>query len=320
MSITEYTNLYGYTNYSDELLTSQIENNVLAFFQWGLLGLGAFTNINRPTSGVFGGSFHTLRRVDDPAYSGGQVWETVRKDWVWETGVTFTGLQPIQISGVYVSGNYYASGDAQFSHYYNYPLGRVIFSSPISSGAPVTMDYSFRNVQVYKEDDAPWFKEIQYRSFHTENTQIQQFASGDFSTLANHRVQLPAIVLQPVPRRSFEPYEMGKGKQWVFQDMLFHVIAENAYDRNRLIDIISVNDDKVIWMFDVNTILQSGFYPLDYRGSLVSNPKMYPELVDNYRYKIMTFENMVVSEVESLNIYLYRATIRTTLRVLFGGQ
>jgi hypothetical protein len=314
----EYTRLKGYNSYSDELLSSQIENNVLAFFQWGLLGIGAFTNVNRPQSGVFGGTWHTLRRVNDPAYSGGQVWEGIRKDWVWETGIGFTGVSPIQISGVYVSGTYYPTGHATFGHYVDYPLGRIVFNNTISSGAPVTLNYSYRNVQMYKEADAPWFNEIQYRSFRTDNDHIDRFASGDFSTLANHRVQLPAVVLEIVPQRNWKPYEMGKGGHWCLQDIKFHVVAENPSDRNKLVDIISAQDDTTIWMYNLNTILESGFYPLNHRGELISNPKMYPELVDNYRFKKLNFTDIVVSEVESLNIYLYRATIRATAEVLFG--
>ena len=47
-----YTELYGIENYSDDTINNLIEANVVSFFDWGLLNIGAFTNIN---SGVVDG-------------------------------------------------------------------------------------------------------------------------------------------------------------------------------------------------------------------------------------------------------------------------
>ena len=71
----------------ENLLVNQMESTLKTYLDWGLLSIGGWTNIESPTSGAFGGNFATLRAVSDPAYTDGQVWESARKDWVWETGM-----------------------------------------------------------------------------------------------------------------------------------------------------------------------------------------------------------------------------------------
>ena len=105
MALKDYTKLKGVNEVGDSLFMSTLENNLKVFFDWGLLGIGAWFDVQIPQSGVYGGFYHKLRRVDDPSYDAGQVWETPRQDLVWETGVSYpSGLstvQPVQISGVY---------------------------------------------------------------------------------------------------------------------------------------------------------------------------------------------------------------------------
>ena len=107
------------------LLNSQLESNLKSFIDWGMLGIGGWFNITIPSSGAWGGTFDQLRVVDDPSYTLGQVWETPRKDWVWETGVAYIGSSPIDISGVYIDDTLKGTGDATYGHHYNYPLGQL---------------------------------------------------------------------------------------------------------------------------------------------------------------------------------------------------
>src|SRR5579859_2905287 len=100
------TQLKGVTDIGRPLLTEMLESNISQFFQWGLLNVGNFFQVRIPTSGAYGGDFSRLRLGDDPNFPAGQVWEGVRKDWVWESGLNYA-VQPIQISGVYVNGSYY---------------------------------------------------------------------------------------------------------------------------------------------------------------------------------------------------------------------
>ena len=305
-------------------LINQMESSLKTYLDWGLLSVGSWTNIETPTSGAFGGTFDTLRAVSDPAYTDGQVWESARKDWVWETGMDYsgvlsngdpTGVEPIAITGVSVGGTTYGTGDATYGHHYNYPLGRVVFDTAVSTTSSVKLEYSYRNVQTYIADQAPWWDEIQQNSLRVDDPTFDELGSGNWGILANHRVQLPAIVVEAVPRRTFTPYQMGGVSQFVYQDVLFHIIADTRWWRNNLVDIVSFQKDTTIMMYDNNTVAQSGAYPLDYRGMLVDSSKTYPCLAEDYAYKSMRFFNCIVTEMNTINSRLYQGTVRATFEL-----
>ncbi|MHC4911416.1 MAG: hypothetical protein ACYTE5_00210 [Planctomycetota bacterium] len=306
-------------------LINQMESSLKTYLDWGLLSIGGWTNIETPTSGAFGGDFSTLRAVSDPAYTDGQVWESARKDWVWETGMDYsgvlsngdpTGVEPIAITGVSVGGTTYGTGDATYAHHYNYPLGRVIFDTAVSTTSAVKLDYSYRNVQTYIADQAPWWDEIQQNSLRVDDSTFDQIGSGNWGILSNHRVQLPAVVVEAVPRRTFTPYQLGDVSQFVYQDVLFHIIADTRWWRNNLVDIVSLQKDTTIMMYNNNTVAQSGAYPLDYRGMLVDSSKSYPCLADEYPFKTMRFFNVIVTEMQTLNSRLYQGTVRVTFELV----
>lgn len=318
MACEPYTKFNKVSHIGNTLLSSEIENNMKWFLDWAFLGIGGWSNVTMPTSGAFGGTFDTLRLVNDPSYSNGQVWEGARKDWVWETGSSYEGYDPIQISGVYVNGVLKGTGDATYGHHYNYPLGRVVFDSPISTSDTVKVEYSYRNVQVYVADEAPWWDELQYNSLRVDDTYYSSTGSGSWGILANHRVQMPAIVLETVPRRRFKPYQLGDTSQFVQQDIVFHIVGENRWWRNQLVDILSYQIDSQLWLFKTDTLIGSGAYPLDYRGMKVSSPLNYDDVVNTpqYRYLLARMTNMSITEMESYDARLHEGTVRATLEVV----
>ncbi len=318
MACEPYTKFNKVSHIGNTLLSSEIENNMKWFLDWAFLGIGGWSNVTMPTSGAFGGTFDTLRLVNDPSYSNGQVWEGARKDWVWETGSSYEGYDPIQISGVYVNGVLKGTGDATYGHHYNYPLGRVVFDNPISTTDTVKVEYSYRNVQVYVADEAPWWDELQYNSLRVDDTYYSSTGSGSWGILANHRVQMPAIVLETVPRRRFKPYQLGDTSQFVQQDIVFHIVGENRWWRNQLVDILSYQIDSQLWLFKTDTLIGSGAYPLDYRGMKVSSPLNYDDVVNTpqYRYLLARMTNMSITEMESYDARLHEGTVRATLEVV----
>ena len=318
MACEPYTKFNKVSHIGNTLLSSEIENNMKWFLDWAFLGIGGWSNVTMPTSGAFGGTFDTLRLVNDPSYSNGQVWEGARKDWVWETGSSYEGHDPIQISGVYVNGVLKGTGDATYGHHYNYPLGRVVFDNPISTTDTVKVEYSYRNVQVYVADEAPWWDELQYNSLRVDDTYYSSTGSGSWGILANHRVQMPAIVLETVPRRRFKPYQLGDTSQFVQQDIVFHIVGENRWWRNQLVDILSYQIDSQVWLFKTDTLIESGAYPLDYRGMKVASPLNYNNVVNTpqYRYLLARMTDMSITEMESYDARLHEGTVRATLEVV----
>ena len=313
-----YTTFSKVSNIGDSLLSAEIENNLKWYLDWAFLGIGGWSNIEIPTSGTWGGSFDTLRLVSDPAYTDGQVWESARKDWVWETGSSYAGYNPIQVSGVYVNSTLYGTGDATYGHHYNYPLGRVVFDSAVATNSTIQAEYSYRNVQVYVADEAPWWDELQYNSLRVDDTTYSSTGSGSWGILSNHRVQMPSVVLEVVPRRRFTPYQMGDTSQFVKQDVLFHIVAESRWWRNQLVDILSLQKDSQLWLFNSNTLISSGVYPLDYRGMRVTDPLNYDDIVNTpqYRYVSARLIDMSITEMESHDSRLHEGTVRATLEVV----
>jgi|TARA_R100000306_G_scaffold46521_1_gene44149 hypothetical protein len=320
MSCTISTQLQRVSNVGNTLLNSELESNLKSYLDWGLLGIGGWFNVTIPTSGAFGGTFDKLRLVDDPAYSAGQIWESARKDWVWETGIPYTGGTPVSITGVSIDGTFYGTGDATYPHHYNYPLGRVVFDSPISTTSTVKLEYSYRNVQTYIADQAPWWDELQYNSMRVDDATFNEVSSGNWGILANHRVQMPAVVIEVVPRRIFQPYELGSSNNFITQDVLFHIVAESRWWRNQLVDIISIQKDNTLMLYDSNKLADSGAYPLDYRGMVIAPQNNYSGIVNTpgYQYTSARITDMGVTEMESYNSRLYEGTVRASFEVILS--
>jgi len=310
----------GVSNIGDSLLTEQLEVNLTEFLNWGFLHVGGFTNIVVPTSGCWGGDYHRLRPVHSPYYSDGQVWEGFRQNWVWESGAVHNSDYPIRVSGVFVDGSFQpSSGIGTYAHHVNYPLGRIVFDSPISTTSTVTTEYTYRYVHVYRHNE-PWFKEIMYRSFRADDLHFLQSGSGIWSVPAGNRLQLPAVVIEVVPTTSFTGLQLGGG-QIVFKDILFHVLAETAYDRNNITDIISYQNNKVIMTFDLNRMFSEDKFPLDHNGSIRDGALSYEQLIQasgngGYFWKKARFTEMHPQEVEA-NQPLFRSVVRTTMEMDF---
>tara|TARA_R110002020_G_scaffold133666_1_gene298234 strand:- start:2446 stop:3408 length:963 start_codon:yes stop_codon:yes gene_type:complete len=318
MSCNISTTFTHVSQVGNTLLNSQLESNLKGFLDWGMLGIGGWFNVNIPTSGAWGGTFDQLRLVDDPSYGEGQVWESARKDWVWENEVPYTGGSPISITGVSVDGTFYGTGDATYAHHYNYPLGRVVFDDPIASTSTVKLEYSYRNVQVYIADQAPWWDELQYNSMRVDDSSFSQVGSGNWAILSNNRVQMPAVVIEAVPRRTYQPYELGSSNNFITQDVLFHVVSESRWWRNQLVDIISLQKDKTLMLYDSNKLADSGAYPLDFRGMVVAPENNYSGLVSTagYQFTSARITDMGVTEMESYNSMLHEGTVRASFEVI----
>ena len=137
--------------------------------------------------------------------------------------------------------------------------------------------------------------------------------------MANHRVQMPAIVVEAVPRRTFKPYQMGDTSQFVKQDVLFHIVAESRWWRNQIVDVISLQQNKTLQLYDTDKIANANIFPLDFRGMVVSPSSTYEALVNDkgYQFKACKVVGMGVTELQSYNTRLHEGTVRATLELVF---
>lgn len=293
-----FTKLKGVPKVGEMLLSNQIETNLISFFNYGLLEAGGFYNVRMPQSGAYGGTFDTLRLVDDPNYSTGQVWEGFRGEWVWESGLDLS-TQPIRVSGVYVDNTFRpASGVGTYAHTVNYPLGRIVFDSAISSSATVKAEFSHRWA-TFTTVDSPWFRQVLDSSFRVDNPHFAQFGSGSWDQLGTTRINLPAVAVE-VSKVTLSPFALGGGQK-VNAQVSFHILAETSWDRNQLKDILINQNNRNIYFFDVNDIPEHRF-PLDVNGSPTPSGFMYPQMVNIYESGGFRWRKAFLEESTGFNI------------------
>lgn len=314
--MSAHTRLVNLSNVQDATLSNILLDNFVCFYDWGLLDRGAFYNIQIPQSGIYGGDRHKLRLVDDPNYTDGQVWEAYRQNWVWETGVSATSQQPIQISGVYINDTFYATGNITNPFYIDYRNGRIVFDNEISTTSNVSLEYSHKWVQVVPAEGISWFRKIQRLSFRNEED-FQVRSSGGWATLGQSRVQLPAIAIEANPAKSLEGYQLGGG-QWVNNDIVFHVIAENHWECANLMDAILYQNDRTIHLFNPTEVSISGASPFNYRNELTEHALpsgLYPSLVENFYYKKCWISESMGQDISQLSPDLYIGAVRCKTQV-----
>lgn len=310
----------GYTDIGEFSITEAIEDNLVEYINWGFLQLGAFYNIDIPSSGVYGGDRHRLRSVSDPRYTDGQVWEAYRKNWVWESGLV-SAEQPVAISGIFVDGSYKPKGSG---YYVNYPDGQVIFSDPISTTSTVQLEYSHKWVNVVNADTIPWFRKTQTRSFRVDDSDFM-VGSGDWSDLAENRMQLPIVAVEGIDQ-SYAGYQLGGG-QYKYSDVLLHVIAENSQTAKRIASVLADQSESDIYIYDPDRLVSQNQFPLDYRGELASGALCYPDLVkatgDNgFRYtnkvqygKVRLYDS-IYQGTDALHENVYHSRVRWSTEVI----
>lgn len=313
MTSTGYTELRGVSDFGSFELNNQIEHGLIAFFKWGLLGIGAFSNINDSSRDHNGNNLSQLKLVKERNFTDGQVWEGRRGDWVWESGVNY-GTQPIDPSGVTVNGTFRSIDDVgAYSHYIDYEMGRIVFNSAINTSSTVKVNHSYRNVRVGTAD-SEWYKRI--IGFQASEEGWLATGSGDRDWNMRSRVELPAIAIICDGRRNFTNLELGGG-QVVHQGVSFTVFAENSWERNNLMDIVANQNHLVFYLYDQNLLLENGQFPLDSRGMKVNNVR-YPDLVadgSEYRYKKCRIEDMAIVDSGIYNDSIFFGLATATVYV-----
>ena len=323
-------NLKGFDSVFENNLSNEIQDNMVEFLDWTLLEKGNYFNVTLGETSPNGSDYSALRISSSQHYSSGQAWEGFRKNWVWQSGVEQPeGMDPPivgssvaipGISGVYVDNTFYPSDTTgAYSHKVDYFNGRIIFDSPISTTSKVQAEHSYKYINVVYASNLPWLREVQYRTLEP-NSFFANKNRGDFTLPAEARLQLPAIAVEVVPRRSFAGYQIGGG-QYVYTDVVFHCLAENSYTRNQLLDIVSLQNEKSFFLFDSDKIASSGAFPLDYAGIPVSGALRYPELIGTYSntHREIRMKDMTIQNMDAINSNLYGGIVRVTTEYIRRG-
>lgn len=304
----------GVTHFGKDTPNKIIKTSLMEFLNWGFLQIGAVVNATLSSSGLYGGNQSTLRPVRDPNYTNGQVWEGFRQNWVWESGLN---NNPIAISGVYVSGSFYPTSGSSLPHIIDYPRGRVIFTSPIPTGSPVKVEHSYKYINVVDADTVPFFQNLQTNSFRIDSEQFSQFASGDLFKIGDTRLQPPIVAVEVPNQTSYKPYEIGHGS-WAKKRILCHVISEDGgQTADKIADIISMQEERVIFGIDTNKLATDNKFPLNYNGSIASGAMTYPQMISgDYRWKQMYIIGAEITNSQRLTPKLHISTVNLEIDVV----
>jgi hypothetical protein len=346
------TGFSGVKNIGEHLLMSQIENNIKSFLDWGFLNIGGFINVTRPQNNIYGVNPTQLKPTEDPNFRTGQVWQTMRKDWVWEQDVYFTNCKylsvepspspslcptyvedydpcpselietifPILITGIYINNTFYPIDTiGQYSYKVDYINSRIIFDNAVSTSLNIEMEYSYRWVQVYNYDNAKWWQQLQYVT-DANAKHFDQINKGDFSILSNNRVQLPAIIIETISRGLSEPWQLGDKSLIVKQELMLHIVAENMADRNKIIDILRLQQDRFIKMYDTNLVIKNRVQPFNIDGTLNERRLQYDKLINcsSYNWLQCRMIDIYAADVESFSPFFSEANLRLTMELIFS--
>jgi hypothetical protein len=290
-----------------------LEDNIKHFLDWSFVNIGGFINIQNNTSGLYGSNFNTLKSVNDPSIPVSRVWEGIRKDWIYESGISFGSSTPISISGIRLNSVFIPgpTGSGAYTYNINYPLGRIVFDNNVSSNSNIQIDYSYRYVQTYKANESLWWKEVQSESYNPANFST----SGNHAITANHRAQLPAILIETIPRTVLTPRELGTTQNVIVQDVLCHIFTENINQRNNIAEILVLQKDKTLGLYDVNKVVKNNVYPLNKNGTINPSGLDYPTLSSNYLQHWCTIKDSSISELNTLSNSLYNGIVRWSIEI-----
>lgn len=315
-----YLELKGFDNVFQNTLNNELQDNIIEFLDWSLLEKGNYMNVTIGELSTDSVDYSKLNISPSPTFPSGKVWEGFRKNWIWQSGVSYNPPPIVGsnkaipgISGIYVNGTFYHSNTSgTYAHKVDYYNGRVIFNNPIPTGSIVKAEYSYKYINVVYANSLPWLAEVEYGSLEPKTGSLNK---TKYDLPAEARMQLPAIAVEIVPRRNIRGYQLGGG-QFVETDVLFHCLAEDEYTRNKLVDIISLQNDKTIYMFNSNRIADSGAFPLDYMGFPVSGALRYPDLIHTYPRGSLRLKNSSVQSMKLINSNFFAGIVRLTLETI----
>lgn len=315
--------LRNVTYIGESTVSDNLETNIMYWLNYNLLNTCAFFNIQLSSSGSYGGEASRLRLSRDSSYTVGRVWEGFRKQWVWQSGIE-ASAQPINISGVYVNNVFRpASGVGPYAFQVDYPNGRIIFDSAISTSAVVKVEHSINYYQIYNTD-SPWWQDVHRNSFRLDDSAFLVSSSGFWAKPPEKRVQLPAIVVQTTPVMNKTPYQIGNLSHIHQQDFRFYILAESNRDLKWIVDTITGQNEEQHACFDTNKLWQSGVYPLNINGSLNNATMNYPDLVRNYpwnrNWHFVKFKGWLPEGLtgQNANLPIFSAVIQATVETFLS--
>jgi len=261
-----YRTFKGQPQYWQTKISKTIESNLIEFINWGFINAGAYTNIGVPTSGAYGGDFSRLRVANDPRYTTNTIYEGIRGNWVWESGMDYgTPNYPlVYLNDVLTSG-----------YNVDYINGRIVFD--VATTGTVTAQYSYKEVKVLSARENPLPKMLQYLSRRPDDSNFLA-NSGLHIGLRDSQIQLPCISIEAASRKS-NGWEIGGSTLEVFNTVKCYILGESDYEVQQIADTLCDQESKTLRLFSIDGIATDNRFPLTNEGYLSPSALSYPELV-----------------------------------------
>lgn len=304
------TGFHNVSSVSQRYSIASLEENIKAFLDWSFINIGGFINVNGSTNDISGNYFNTLK----PSQSNSKIWQSARKDWIYETGVSFEESSPIPVSGIYIDSTFFPgpTGSGSTTYTINYPLGTITFDNNISSNSTVKTDYSYRYIQTYKSSDCVWWKELQKQTYLLANHVNNQ---GDYNIEALHRMQMPSIMVEIVPGTELKPHSLGNVDNIIYQDIFLHIFTENISQRNTISEILVYQKEKSIRLFDSRLAVSQKKYRLNYDGSLNYQGYEYENLIKNYPSLWCNISETSIVEFNTFTSSLFGSIVKWKIEI-----
>ena len=314
------------SNFGDDTVSDIVSANIVDFIDWGLLDIGAYVNVTNGVTDGMGVDYTNMKMIDIEDQPTGTVWQTQRMNWVWESGMAVN--TPISVSGVTVDGTFHASDSTgTYEHYYNYPLGCVVFSSAVPKTSTVSINHSYKVVKVEECNSEEMFSRLQEGTIGN-TTNFNSDGKDDYSIHGVNRTQIPWIGVEMVSRRSNGGVEIGNTLEYNGLSVLFHILAPDNQTVKRLSDIIKNQHRQRIYIYDTNLVTAADDTPLDYRGMVTDSAKTFPELtapsgeggyrIDSYLGSSMRFlDDNSNQPTQKLGDELFYRPVRMGVEVIF---
>lgn len=301
-------------NINDAPSISFLEDNIQKFLDYALLEIGSFINVNIPSPDINGTQgFHKLNYVNDPS-NPYRVWEAQRQSWVYETEINYQGHEPININGIYINNTFVPITDTgQYSYDIDYNLGRIVFRNDINTNLSIEADYSYRHIQTHKSSDSLWFVELQ--KYSSDSSKFNFF--GDHFITGNHRIQLPCIIIELTPRTVLTPYELGSIKNYITQDILLYILAENKHKTINIADLLISQKDNTFNAIDFNKVVKNNVSDLNAFGHKNPNRIPYKILSNSLEYikNQCIIKNTTLIGMSNLSSELCSSTVRWSVEI-----
>lgn len=272
--------------------SEKVEINLISFFDYGLLEVGAYFNIDIGQTGDYVDDLSLLEKVTD--VRGFTKW-VGHKNWVYEEGADSSGVNFPPV--IEVDGSGYALGEINYRDGYVYNIP--------NSATSVRASYSYKWANVTSSRKSGVGRRLQYG--YVDNSVNQE-----------NMVRLPVVAFEVPPTSSSKLYGLGGTPHIKTYKVRCTIIAENDNDAIRLAEVIANQQNITINTFDPDEVAASGDFPLDFNG-LYSSGKTHDQLASLYPWHGIYIKSIAGQNGRFINENLYEAILNINIEILNCG-